>query len=369
MFDTIWPTIISWGKGKSPSAVQYEQVINWLLAPDRADVWQLDASSVGSALGDRIRLLQSIVQKLQLEQSELPLPGDWTTWIEPMWRLWLPLALKIDRAQRIKVPSTRTPLYVQGMLGGQGTGKTTLSRILQLLLRELGQQVARLSLDDLYLTYAERCELREKDLRFVWRGPPGTHDVDLGVRTFARIVDALPGDQVQLPRFDKSLYGGQGDRSEPELMSRPTIVLFEGWCVGAQPLPDDAFTELRRLPAPINTEADRVFAYDCNRRLRTYLPLWDYLDSLVVLSLEDYRLSLQWRQQAERAMMAEGKDGLSDEEIATFVTYFWQALHPQLFVEPMTRVNSSSGKVDLVATIHQHHQLGRLFVPCSDSYS
>ncbi|EDX85161.1 hypothetical protein S7335_2860 [Synechococcus sp. PCC 7335] len=362
MFDSIWPIIILWGKGKTPTAAQYEQVTNWMLAPERAAVWQLEASSVGSALSNRSHLLQSIVQKLQLGQIKLPLPGDWAAWIEPMWRLWLPLALKINQAQQIKA-SQGTHLFVQGMLGGQGSGKTTLSKILQLLLRELGQQIAVLSLDDLYLTYAERCELREKDPRFVWRGPPGTHDIDLGLRTFAQIIKAVPDEQVQLPRFDKSLYGGRGDRTELELISRPTIVLFEGWCVGIPPLPDEAFSELCRLPEPIDTEADRVFAYDCNRQLSAYLPLWNYLNSLIVLSLEDYRLSQRWRQQAEQQMIAEGKSGLSDEEIAAFVRYFWQALHPQLFIEPMTRPSHNNRQVDLVITIGQHHQLGQLYVP------
>ena len=364
MSDSIWPIIIMWAKGRTPTATQYEQVTSQMLAPDHAAVWQLDESSVASVLSDRIHLLRSFVQKLQLAQIKLPLAGDWTTWIEPMWKLWLPLALKIDQAQRIKASRSGTHLFVQGILGGQGTGKTTLSKILQLLLRELGQQVALLSLDDLYLTYAERCELRRKDPRFVWRGPPGTHDIELGLRTFAQISEASPNDLVQLPRFDKSLYGGQGDRTEPELTKRPTIVLFEGWCVGVQPLPDDAFTELSKLPEPIDTAADRVFARDCNRQLSAYLPLWDYLDSLIVLSLEDYRLSQQWRQQAEQKMVAEGKSGLSNEEIAAFVRYFWQALHPQLFIEPATRLtHSEKREVDLVITIRQHHQIGHLYIP------
>lgn len=367
MSDSIWPIIILWGKGETPTAAQYKQVTSWMLAPERAAVWQLEASSVVSALSDRIRLLQSIVQKLQLEQTKLPLAGDWTAWIEPMWRLWLPLALKINQAQRTKASQKgtheETHLFVQGMLGGQGSGKTTLARILQLLLRELGQQIAVLSLDDLYLTYAERRELRKKDSRFVWRGPPGTHDVELGLRTFTQIIEASPDERVQLPRFDKSLYGGQGDRTKPEWMRKPTIVLFEGWCVGARPLPDEAFSELCRLPEPIDTEADRVFAYDCNRQLSAYLPLWNYLDSLLVLSLEDYRLSQRWRQQSEQKMIAEGKSGLSHEEIAAFVRYFWQALHPQLFIEPVARSSHSSKGIDLVVTIDQHHQLGRLYIP------
>ncbi len=356
--NTIWPTIIAWGRGEIPTATQRGQIASWMLDPVRAAVWRIDAASVMSALECRIRLLQSIVQQLNGE-IELPLPGGWTDWIEPMWTLWLPLALSINQAQEHKASHSRTRLFVQGILGGQGTGKTTLTKILQLLLDTLGQRSALLSIDDLYLSYAERCELKRQDSRFIWRGPPGTHDVELGIRTFDRISSAAPHELVELPRFDKSLHNGQGDRTEPALVQDPTIVLFEGWCVGAQPLETDAFANLAALPEPIRTQDDRLFAQDCNARLRTYLPLWDYLDSLIVLQPENYRLSLGWRQQAEQQMINQGKSGLSEPEIADFVTYFWQALHPQLFIDPLAR----SAHTDLVITIRQDHQVGTLALP------
>lgn len=356
---TIWPTIAAWGKGDTPTPDQREQVANWMLNPAWADVWKIDASSVEAMLNNRIRLLQAIGQRLSRREIELPLPGDWTDSIELMWTLWLPLALSIDRAQRTKAARADTRLFVQGILGGQGTGKTTLAKVLRLLLNELGQQAAILSIDDLYLTYAERCELKRQDPRFVWRGPPGTHDISLGIQTLADISSAQPDEQVALPRFDKSLYGGKGDRTQPALAIAPTVVLFEGWCVGVQPLDEAAFADLSALPSPINTESDRLFAKDCNSQLSAYLPLWSYLDSLTVLRPEDYRLSQQWRQQAERQMISQGKSGLSESEIAAFVTYFWRALHPQLFIEPLTR----SDRIDLIAIIHKDHKVISLASP------
>ncbi|MEM8504213.1 MAG: glycerate kinase [Cyanobacteria bacterium P01_D01_bin.1] len=356
---TIWPILTAWGSGEIPTIAQRDQVMNWMVDPERAAAWQVDRSSISAALDSRIRLLQSIIRQLN-SGVELPLPGDWTEWIEPMWTLWLPLALRIDRTQRHKASHAQHCL-VQGILGGQGTGKTTLSRILQLLLNMLGQEAAVMSIDDLYLTYAERCKLKRQDPRFVWRGPPGTHDVDLGIRTFKQIGHATPGQQVELPRFDKSLYGGQGDRTQPTLTTAPTVILFEGWCVGAQPLDADAFADLSALPKPIDTEADRLFARECNARLMAYLPLWEYLDSLIVLQPEDYRFSRQWRQQAERQMIARGKSGLLDSEVAAFVTYFWQALHPQLFITPLTR----SDCTDLVITLNQDHRVSKLALPSS----
>jgi len=53
--------------------------------------------------------------------------------------------------------------FVQGILGGQGTGKTTLAAILTLLLSHLGYRTLSFSLDDLYKTYPDRLRLRYDD--------------------------------------------------------------------------------------------------------------------------------------------------------------------------------------------------------------
>ncbi|MFM2313125.1 MAG: hypothetical protein RLZZ04_2401, partial [Cyanobacteriota bacterium] len=91
-------------------------------------------------------------------------------------RLWLPVALDLASARR---ELNRT--FIQGILGGQGTGKSTLCEILQVILSYLGFSAASLSLDDLYLTYVERQELQQREPSLIWRGPPGTHDLALGL--------------------------------------------------------------------------------------------------------------------------------------------------------------------------------------------
>ncbi|MGB7250804.1 MAG: glycerate kinase [Phormidesmis sp.] len=368
----IWPMIIAWGKGHPPPSDQYPQLVAWELKdPNRSAAWQLCAENIDAALQDRAALLQSLLrstdqtlnsQNLEahsLDAHRLP-PALWTSdhWIDsivPLWTLWLPLAQYLDQQQK----ALGAP-FIQGILGGQGTGKTTLTLILQRILQQLGHRSIGLSLDDLYLTYAQRRERQRQDPRLIWRGPPGTHDIELGQRTLSQLKHASPSAQITLPQFDKSLYQGQGDRIAPITHSAPTIVLFEGWFVGVRPLLESSFTDdTIRLPAPIVTQADRQFAADSNRRLLSYLPLWDFLDGLMVLYPEDYRLSQRWRQQAEHAMKAQGKGGLSDREISDFVTYFWKALHPQLFITPLTQ----SSFVHLVAQILADHSLGELFAP------
>jgi D-glycerate 3-kinase len=398
----IWPTVIAWGQGQPPSPEVRSHLINWELAHSRQP-WQVFPDTVAITLENRAALLQAVLPDLTHQLPALlgkknsrstdsrstdsrpaddstngptSQPARWMDWIVPMWRLWLPLAQQLDRQQK----ALGAP-FIQGILGGQGTGKTTLTHVLQLILKHLGHETVGLSIDDLYLTYAARQSLQQQDPRFIWRGPPGTHDLDLGIRTLDQFKKAAPQTLVRVPRFDKSLFQGQGDRIQPLIQTAPTIVLFEGWLVGAQPIADAVFDSAVfdsavfdsaegslslatpatpvNLPTPILTTADRAFARDSNRRLHAYLPLWRFLDSLIVLQPQDYRLSQRWRQEAEHSMKAQGKPGLCDSEIIDFVTYFWKALHPELFITPLTQSPTTA----LVVEITAQHTIGELYSP------
>ena len=279
--------------------------------------------------------------------------GDRQRVIDNLARLWLPLGLQLAQARG---ELNRT--LILGVLGGQGTGKSTLCKLLKLILGDLGLTVATLSIDDLYLTYQERQALRQEDPRLIWRGPPGTHNIDDGMRVIDLCLSQDDQVEIALPRFDKSLHNGAGDRLEPEVAAKPDILLFEGWFVGVRPINKSIFDN---PPEPIITEEDKQFARKCNERLQAYVPLWDKLDRLVVLLPEDYRLSQQWRKEAEQKMKAQGKTGKSDAEIEEFVEYFWKALHPELFIQPLTKT------ADLVVEITSDRSLGAIYYPQNSS--
>ena len=279
--------------------------------------------------------------------------------LDLLWKLWLPLALQI-----VAKKEQKSSAIIQGILGLQGTGKTTLSTILRLLLNELGYHTVTLSIDDLYKTYADRQQLQKDDPRLVWRGPPGTHDVEIGIELLDQIREGKS--PISIPRFDKSAFNGMGDRATPEIINEKIdILLFEGWFIGVQTVAESVFES---PPPPITTEADRQFAKDNNRRLKFYLPLWNRLDGLIILSPVDYRLSHPYsrtefgslrmtiaqrlRKEAEQKMIAQGKSGMSEAEIDQFVEYFWRSLHPELFITPL--IESKRG-VDGVIEIDANH--------------
>jgi D-glycerate 3-kinase len=274
------------------------------------------------------------------------------TWILPLWTVWLPLAAQLQDWQQL---SPDVPPII-GFLGSQGSGKTTLTALLKLLLELQGQRVLAWSLDDLYLPYADRLALQAQDPRLIWRGPPGTHDVALG-RQILRQLQA--GGKAAIPRFDKSAQAGVGDRTGFETVGPVDFVLFEGWCVGARPVALEVLAQ-PVLPDPIRGAADRTFAQDMNLALHEYVSLWTMLDRLVVLQLQDYRWSLKWRQQAERQMRSAGLPGMDDGAVQQFVEYFWRSLHPELFITPLTQ---EPGWVDWVIEIGADHQPSRIYCP------
>lgn len=137
---------------------------------------------------------------------------------------------------------------------------------------------------------------------------------------------------VKLPRYNKSAYSGAGDRAHPaawpEVKPPVDVVLFEGWMLGFRPVGDAA--------------AAAVHAGLCevNARLRAYRKAWDtYVDAWVVIEVAEAQWVFTWRMQAERQMRAEGKAGMTDEEVAQFVRRYmpaYEAYLPQLYAEGPT---------------------------------
>lgn len=315
----------------------------------RAKAFDITPENVTQRIQKRWDLLESVYPDFsQFCQTKLQKNSE--EMLPVLWNYWLPLAIKIaSHRQNLQRP------FIQGILGGQGTGKTTTCAVLSLILLELGYSTLSLSIDDLYKTYHQRLELQKQDPRLIWRGPPGTHDVDIALNLFDKI--RRNESPYQVPRFDKSLHGGAGDRIIPQIVESIDIVLFEGWFVGVRPINPEL---LENSPHPIITNEDKIFARDTNRKLSDYLTLWERLDSLIILYPVDYRLSVEWRKQAEQQMIEDGKSGMSDSEIEQFVNYFWRSLHPELFITPLVK---SPKLVDLVIEIQADHSFGRAYQP------
>lgn len=237
-------------------------------------------------------------------------------------RLHIPLAARIARA----CAGRDRPLVV-GLCAPQGAGKSTLTALVTRLLRRRGLKTANLSLDDLYLTHAERLVLgRTVHPLLRTRGVPGTHDIPLGLG----VLDALAyPDRVLLPRFDKAA-DDRAPVADFEPFEGPAqVILLEGWCVGARAQPEAALDE------PVNAlerEEDPagVWRGFANAALAgTYRALFDRIDLLVALTAPDFATVRAWRGQQEQRLRhdltAQGRDPrLAMDEMALdrFVAHY-----------------------------------------------
>jgi D-glycerate 3-kinase len=190
-----------------------------------------------------------------------------------------------------------------------------------------GVRAAVLSIDDLYLKREEREALAASvHPLLITRGPPGTHDVPLGLDVLDRLFK--PG-EVPLPRFDKAL-----DTRKPfdqwDVVQGPVdVILFEGWCVGARP------EEPAALREPINAlerdeDPDGVWRTYVNDALAgPYQDLFSRIDLLVMLKAPSFEVVLNWRIEQEHKLKARlaasGGDlarTMSDAEIGRFIAHY-----------------------------------------------
>ena len=249
------------------------------------------------------------------------------------------------------------PLLV-GLCGSQGSGKSTVAGCAADLLTVAGLRTVALSLDDFYLTRAERRRLaREAHPLFATRGPPGTHDVTLALN----VLDALQkGDPVRLPRFDKLSDDRLPEMQGPLVEGDVGVILFEGWCVGAAPQSPEALIE------PINDlergeDVQRVWCTAVNDALAgLYARLHARLDRLAMLKAPDFAVVAGWRLQQERAAAAaadEERQGraMGGAQVARFIQHYERLTRWMLAEVP--------ARADLVLELDENRAVARVRTP------
>lgn len=213
------------------------------------------------------------------------------------------------------------PPFVLGLCGAQGSGKSTLAALLAARWNTAGRPTAVLSLDDLYRTRAEREALaRTMHPLFATRGPPGTHDVALGLA----VIDAMKGQAgIALPRFDKATDDREPASAWEHAPAGVGILILEGWCVGARPQQE------AELVVPVNAlegedDAGGIWRRHANAALEhDYQRLWSRIDRLVLLAAPDFAVVQGWRTQQEAGLRASGTaGGMIDSEIGRFIQHY-----------------------------------------------
>ena len=196
------------------------------------------------------------------------------------------------------------PLVI-GINGSQGSGKSTLTKILhQILVRGFDIRAVSLSIDDLYKSKQQRNHLAQSTHHLLaTRGVPGTHDVDMAISILNHLIKKDPT-EITIPVFDKSTDDIASQSRWTKLSGVYDMILFEGWCVGTPP------QDTEGLLAPVNElekheDAAGIWRMYVNQQLETrYKDLFSRIDIQLFLKVPCFEKVTEWRQLQEEKLKA-----------------------------------------------------------------
>ena len=245
--------------------------------------------------------------------------------------------------------------YFVGLAGGQGTGKTTSSSLIKIILSNYFKlKVFRISIDDFYKTRKERIRLsRRVHPMLLTRGVPGTHDTKMMLDFFKK-VKSKKFKRLKLPTFNKAVDDRFNKKYWYNLKDRPDIVIFEGWCVGATSQND------KNLKKPINNLEkfeDNKFTWrkKVNNELKTrYKKTFNLIDAFIFLQVPSFKYVYKWRllQEKKLKLKSRGKKIMNNSQIKNFIMYY------ERITKNMIKIFSK--KANIVIKLDKKHRLNKL---------
>ncbi|MEC8298916.1 MAG: kinase [Pseudomonadota bacterium] len=253
----------------------------------------------------------------------------------------------LKKMETFRVSTNLSPIVVS-VSGAPGTGKTTLANELAKAFKQFfGINSAIVSLDDFYLSRAEREELAESIHPLaITRGPPGTHDVE-------RLIDVIKKLRTNLsaraPVFNKAL----DERVEETRLLKPEgIIICEGWFWGAIAEPVSA------LVNPVNRLEEKqdhrgVWRKWVNSQIVRYKEAF-ISDISIHLRAPSPEASLEWRKLQEKENLAANAENESNISlnVERFLSHFERLVR---WID-----KDLPGRVDIEIFLDEHHDIARV---------
>ena len=245
--------------------------------------------------------------------------------------------------------------YIVGLSGGQGSGKTTISSIISIILRKYFKlNVFTISIDDFYKKRKERFLLSKKiHPSLMTRGVPGTHDINMMLDFFKRIK-RKEFRSLKLPKFNKAIDDRYNKKLWYSIKKRPDIIIFEGWCVGAKAEKNNT------LKKSINSfekfrDKKLIWRRYVNKQLQSkYKQLYDQLNCLLYIKSNNFSLLRKWRIKQETKLRLKNKRSnrnkiMSNKEVINFMQTYQRVTQNMLKTVPK---NAS-----IILNLNTNHQI------------
>jgi len=244
-------------------------------------------------------------------------------------------AEKIKRLKKIYIPISfwtenkyikKGETLILGFSGGQGSGKTTITGILKIILKKFFKRRIHVSsIDNFYKTLEDRNKISNKIHSLLkTRGVPGTHDINL-VKNFFNIIRKKRFKKIKLPKFEKAMDNRLEKKYWFNIKQKPEIVILEGWCVGARPQSNSL------IKTPINIlekyeDKDLKWRKYVNEKLKKeYKKLFAMIDHLIFMKIPNFKVVFKWRLLQEKKLKKKSysnKKIMSYNEIKRFIMFY-----------------------------------------------
>ena len=233
---------------------------------------------------------------------------------------FLPISEKINKFH-LKNKNTK----IVGLTGGQGSGKSTISNILRIILKESFKlNTVVFSIDDFYKTLKQRKKMsKEIYPLFLTRGVPGTHDTKLLFNCLKKLKNPK-SKNIAIPAFEKAIDDRLPKKKWQKIKKKPDIVIFEGWCVGASPQKNK---DLLRPLNILEKEKDKkkIWRNYVNNQLKTnYKKIFKLIDKTIFLKVPNFKYVYKWRLLQERKLKTKGRGNrtMNNKQIQNFIMFY-----------------------------------------------
>ena len=227
------------------------------------------------------------------------------------------------------LPKKETPYFIC-LTGGQGSGKTTMSEFIQLVLNKFcNKRTVGFSIDDLYKTQEERKKLADEihPLCEV-RGMPGTHDMSLGFDLLDSLSKANNSSKTAIPAFNKPLDKHYPKNEWKVFTGKPDFIFFDAWCGGVKPISEDNWDPpINKLEEEMDPKG--VWSKWSNQELSgDYQKFFSLIDLLILIRVPSMEHVFQSRWLQEQTLEKNTSNPemldkiMTQEEVYRFVMHY-----------------------------------------------
>ena len=205
--------------------------------------------------------------------------------------------------------------------GSQGSGKSTLSKLIKIIIEKTSsKKVILLSIDDYYLSKIDRYNISQQiHPLLITRGVPGTHDIKKLKEHIGQFK------KKQFPIITPSFNKLKDDISKKtKIFNEADILILEGWCCGSNPI-ENKF--LYKNLNKIERDLDKDFKWRkyYNSKLKNeYQQIFKTFDRIIYLQPLSFQFVLKWRyaQEKNNAKKTKTKNFMNKNTTKNFILYY-----------------------------------------------